>query len=417
MITFIQNRCQPWLYKKAECRLCIEVCPVEGCIRFEGTTISISTEDCIGCGICTTACPTSALVMEGLTDRELWNRLKAALPDVSLTQNPTLNLIQGKIRNPDVVFGCTLGSDDSKSKICNLQSAIFINLPCLAILKESHLISIVLSGVKDLYLDITHCDGCSFKHGRRTIDKTISYASSLLEAMGYKDRFQTLDPKLQTPDISHQIPDQSFRKSKQNNIKTITPGPEYSRRELLSFFRQKAVEKAIEGVVGGNRGTAGVKEVEDLPERRSLLLEAFKGIDFSSRPQIKDGRFPIHQLKIGEDCTLCHTCNLFCPTGAIKRVEGEGEVRIDFNLSLCMGCYECIELCPEGAMSRGGLIDLEAVFNGKVDTLFKKVAKACPSCVGIFFPEDGVEGCPICRKKLEQDDRAFDFLFGDSPSP
>lgn len=444
MIAFISNRCQSWLYKRAQCRQCVEACPIEGCISFKNSQPIVKTEECVGCGICTTVCPTSALVMEGLTDRELWKRLKAVNP---LTINPPSTdslippdppLIKGGGGDFEIFFGCTLGPDtDKKWSVVSGENpsltthhSSLVNLPCLAILKESHLISLILSGIQNIYLDLARCSDCSFKHGRKTIEKTVFYASSLLTATGYKDRLKTLDTQHHTPDAtscqspvtspnnsSNKRSFLSFRKSKKNNIKTITPGPEYSRRELLHLFRERAVEKAVERVVGNTVPKSSPnppfeKGGEDIPERRSILLEAFKERTIPPHPQIEDGRFPIHQLKVGEDCTLCHTCNLFCPTGAIKRIEGDGEVRIDFAVSFCMGCYECIELCPECAISKEGPIDLEAVFNGKVNTLFKKVARTCPSCIGTFFPEDGVEECQVCRKKKEQDDRAFDFLFG-----
>ncbi|MBI5682528.1 MAG: 4Fe-4S binding protein [Deltaproteobacteria bacterium] len=420
MINFTPDRCQSWLYKKADCRLCVEACPVEGCISFKDSQLIVKAEECVGCGVCTTVCPTSALEMEGLTDRELLSRLMAALPENTTSITP-----QPAIRNPQseifLTIGCSLGSKDSKSAICNLQSAIFINLPCLAILKESHLISLVLSGTRNIYLDLTRCGDCSFKHGRKTIEKTMSYASSLLGAMGYEDRLQTSDFRLQTPDQNQNKKSiLSFRKNKKNNIKTITPEPEYSRRELLHFFREKAVEKAVERVVGKtNRKKGGGKKAGDVPERREILLEILgKEKNIVQSNQIKDGSFPVHSIRIDDDCTLCNDCNLFCPTGALAKVEQKaetddetGEVRLDFNMSLCMGCEQCAELCPEDAMSLVKDINLSDFASGSVQTLFSKVSKKCPSCNRVFYPEDGMEGCLICKKRKDSDDMFFNAIF------
>ncbi len=94
MINVIHHMCQPWLYKKSQCRLCIEACPVEDCMRFEGDSVSVDDEKCVGCGICTNACPSGALVLEELSDGELWNRLNA------------------DTEAGGILFGCTLRPED-----------------------------------------------------------------------------------------------------------------------------------------------------------------------------------------------------------------------------------------------------------------------------------------------------------------
>ncbi len=75
MIKVIHTRCQPWLYKNAKCRLCIDACPIQDCIGFKENAVSVDKDICIGCGICTNVCPASALVFENLSDRELLQRL------------------------------------------------------------------------------------------------------------------------------------------------------------------------------------------------------------------------------------------------------------------------------------------------------------------------------------------------------
>ncbi|MBI5326715.1 MAG: 4Fe-4S dicluster domain-containing protein [Deltaproteobacteria bacterium] len=401
MISFIPNRCQPWLYKKAECRLCADVCPIEGCIRFEGNTICIKTEDCIGCGICTNVCPSSALVMDSLSDKEILNRLQANVDGDSL------------------IFGCSLGPNNVdtnlKSQIVNRKSQININLPCLAMLKESHLVSLTLSGVDNIHIDISHCDSCSFKYGKPTIAKTVSYADTLLNAMGYYDCIRT-DTRHQTPDTGQDKKSTpTFCKNKKQNIKTITPGAEYSRRELLNFFREKAVEKVV--------GKTNVKKVDGkgvdgVPDRRKLLLDVLQAKGNLQLDKLEEGRFPVHQIRIDSDCTLCNDCNLFCPAGALTKVEQKtesddeaGEVRIDFNMSLCIGCYQCADLCREDAMHIEKFINLAAFADAEIKTLFKKTNQKCPSCNRYFYPEDGAEECLICAKRNSIDQKIFGGLF------
>ncbi|OGP31204.1 MAG: hypothetical protein A2073_06025 [Deltaproteobacteria bacterium GWC2_42_11] len=382
--------------------MCVDVCPVEGCIRFENNLVSVKTEDCIGCGICTTVCPTSALVMDNLSDSELLTRLNAAGIERS-TDNPS-----------DMVFGCTLGTkvDDianRKSQIAN-----HINLPCLAILKESHLISLILSGIQNIYLDLARCSECSFKHGKKTIERTTFYARNMLDAVGKHDYIKEVSKQGSEGKTKSRL---LSGKTRKNKAKNIIPEPEYSRRELLSFFRAKAVEKAVERVTGNKKtNEGGIKREHGIPERRTILMDALNlslqvsGRDMSTlQPaQVEEGMFPVHQIKIESNCTLCKICSLFCPTGAIIRFEGDKEVRLDFNIALCMDCFECTELCPDSAMSKEKIIDL-ALLNNEVKTLFKKGSEKCPSCNRTFFPEDGAEECNICRKRKHADEMMFGF--------
>lgn len=427
MISFIKERCQRWLYNKANCRLCLDACPVEECVKFVGGSIFVNQETCIGCGICSSTCPTSALVMEGLTDRELWNRLNTHLKSADESAEA--------IEDTSLLFGCSLGTKVNeisrptivgtpKSQIANL-----INLPCLAILKESHLISLILSGTSDIYLDLSRCSGCSFKHSKTTIEKTIAYAKNLLDAIGYYDRIKFIPSNQEADKFPLPVPSFNSSPNKRGRIKvgdtkrvrgkrtvkTIIPEPEYSRRELLSFFRAKAVEKAVEKFAGIKnkkieKGCAG--EEQGIPDRRKILMGALKGNNVLQPAQVEEGEFPVHQLRIQDNCTLCRICSLYCPTGAIERFEDNGEVRIDFQMTLCMGCYQCKELCPEGAMYYEEEIDLELFLNNEIKTIIRKIKSECPECGRPFISNEGMEGCLNCRKKKNLDKRIIGIMCG-----
>lgn len=414
MLRTILERCQPWLYTKAECRLCADACPVEGCISFKGNTVTVKTEDCAGCGICVAACPTGALVMDSLTDEELFKRLCAAVAGC----------------DKDTTIRCSLGPNTNNFAPATDPNRLLISIPCLAMLKEPHLASIIWSGIPALSLDTSRCKECRFRTGKNAINKSVSYANNLLNAMGYKDCIKTEDAGKMTAsaDLRHNHkPNQTkktfFRfKDKKTNMKTISPGPEYSRRELLNLFREKAVEKAVERVAGKTRskktGLAGANVISD---RRQLLLNVLKektGLNGLQPNLIEDGKFPARQIRIGKDCTLCHACELFCPTGAIARVERKadsddapGEISIDFHAALCAACYQCAELCPEHAMGIEKSIDLAAFAGDEIKTLFKKTIRECPSCNGYFYPEDGAKECIVCAKKNSIDQKVFGAFF------
>ncbi|MDR3592317.1 MAG: 4Fe-4S binding protein [Negativicutes bacterium] len=50
---------------------------------------------------------------------------------------------------------------------------------------------------------------------------------------------------------------------------------------------------------------------------------------------------------IGEGCSQCLVCTLFCPEGALKLEDG----RVTVDLKLCNGCGTCAVECPEKAIA------------------------------------------------------------------
>jgi formate hydrogenlyase subunit 6/NADH:ubiquinone oxidoreductase subunit I len=326
--------------------------------------------------------------MDGLSDGELYTLLQPNTGDHSLIFCCSLGQLEINKNQP---FHQACHGDFQNPELSTL-----IKLPCLSILKESHLVAISLSGVDRVYLDISRCRGCFIQRGKKTIENTVSYAQNLLTAIGYGDRITLSYTPVRRPTKNF--------KRKRLKTKNIKAFPEYSRREFFSLLRGKAGETIAE-----------YSAHNEVPEKRAVLVEALKifneGEGFFSI-HINEGTFPIHQVEAGKGCTLCYSCELFCPTGALKRMEGDGEVRIDFQMSLCVGCYQCKELCPEGALYYRDSIDLTALIHNKVKTIMRKAKKDCPQCGRSYFPGDVLDECPTCRKRKDLDKRIFALLTG-----
>ena len=57
------------------------------------------------------------------------------------------------------------------------------------------------------------------------------------------------------------------------------------------------------------------------------------------------------QAKVNMDlCKGCKTCEMVCPTYAIKVQREKGQIRVDRNASRCVGCWNCEQRCPEHAI-------------------------------------------------------------------
>lgn len=59
-ITVHQERCVLVRNGNADCLRCAQACTA-GCIAYDGESLTVSPERCIGCGTCATVCPTCAL--------------------------------------------------------------------------------------------------------------------------------------------------------------------------------------------------------------------------------------------------------------------------------------------------------------------------------------------------------------------
>ena len=393
MIGFAPQRCQPWLYRGAECRRCLDACPVEGCLKEVESTISAERELCTGCGVCTTVCPSGALSIEGLGDRELVRRLLDGAEEQSL------------------ILTCSVGPGGGEPSLSpGADSAGSAVLPCLASVTESHLIYLVLNESLTIDLDCTRCDGCAVRGGGDIIRTSVLHAEHCLSVLGSSGRITVHTNKRR---------EERQRRRGKRDVRLITPAPEYSRRQIFALFGGKAREKVAERILG-RTGTA--EPLSDnladnlaaaVPERRALLLDALGSASPDRFPSLREGDFPFHAISVNGGCVMCRKCESFCPTGAIKRVERDKETQLSFTPALCVGCHQCRELCDEGALSYTDEIVLATLAEGSTEVIATKERRLCANCETFFFPDIEREGCPTCRKRNRVDGMIASLLGGD----
>ncbi len=381
MIEVLPNRCQPYLYRRSRCNLCVEVCPEE-CIGFRDSLVSIDEEVCTSCGLCTTACPSGALRLKGFDDIALFEKIKEIIGD-----------------NERVVFLCS--TDEDLKGIRLEKGTSLIRLPCIGILKDAHLFGLLVGGVKEVWLR-SSCRYCSDEsNGRKLIEKMLGYTNRLKELFDIEGEVI----------LSEDFPD--VDKGKKAKVEDIVPAPHYSRRELFLAFRDKTerLKKIIEEIDEEEEEIEFLPD-EELPERRQLLIRLLKEDVKEPVVQVFNrGDLPFKRLSIDRACTLCEICDLFCPTGALDRKEDDNGVRIVFTAQRCVDCFECETLCPEDAISTSETLSTGIFFKEDGDILSQRAKVPCRVCKKMFLPASGEDTCRTCRKR-EARDRAFLAIYG-----
>ncbi|AHF97807.1 hypothetical protein DESACE_03100 [Desulfurella acetivorans A63] len=135
--------CSHNTYWKSACSKCIEVCPFEAlAIDFENNVV---VGDCIGCGVCYSACENDAIEL----NRNL---------DIDIIKNVT-----------EPSFGCIFAKGDNK-------------ISCISRLGENLIVYFVL---KFGYINIFkgNCEKCKFKMSLEVFEKNLKKTQEILKAL------------------------------------------------------------------------------------------------------------------------------------------------------------------------------------------------------------------------------------------
>ncbi|GAB4337140.1 MAG: 4Fe-4S dicluster domain-containing protein [Desulfobulbaceae bacterium] len=300
-VTFLSERCLRKRLNKNECTRCVDVCRSKA-IEREGRTIVYREDRCTGCMGCFSVCPNDAFACE-------FNMFDLLPP------------LQRSNSERPLTISCRRAAPCAEN----------IRIPCLGLLSEPVLAAMHCVAAADFYLDVGPCADCE---NGAVLDRLHSRMRGLATRLGGSER-----PRIRY--CTGGFPEKANRAS--------------ARRFFLGMAGSSLLDAGKESV----RLMADAPEADPQDasrERRPVQLSRFLHKALDMVPQEEDARRDLlksyfRTIKIKkEQCDQCPLCSGMCPTGALKRKNGDGEKRLLFTSAGCSGCGLCVEFCRKQAV-------------------------------------------------------------------
>lgn len=348
-ITVHQDRCVLVRNRNAGCFRCANAC-VSGCISFDGESMHVDLEKCVGCGTCATACPTSALEAQNPDDVALITQCSNA----------------GELLGGKACIACR----NMLARAHGLYDVDkVIRVECLGRVDESLLTILAASGLESVTLVRGDCETCELKAGAQLLDEVLATENTLLSTWGSRCQLN----------LSDKLP---------SAVRAIDEGYDKERRALFKRGRANgirlgmvATDVAVRNALGNEEpGESGehpwctyAKATVDgvlphaAPERRIRLLDALSELG-EPADELVSTRLWGHVIIDVDKCSSCRMCATFCPTGALALFEEDsGTFGVSHYPGLCVKCRCCENICPSSAIEISEEVFAVDILAGEVE--------------------------------------------------
>lgn len=344
-ILILGDKCVAVRNRNAKCTRCIDACPIDDTITIARNVLDIDFAACAQCGACTAVCPTEALVALEPMDADL--AIQVADACIAAGQN-------------HAYIGCARISSKHVA-----DPHTFAEVPCLCRVDESLILGLAAHGVEGITLVDGVCKTCKYRATRATTDAMMESVNDLLATWGSSVR---VDGASEFP-AACALKDERrlhgeerrnfFAKAKQGTKEAATKAAVHT---LKLEEEQPSLKERLK--VGAGK----MPQFEAV--RRMNMLDSLDAIGQPQRDAIDTrlwGRVEIDT----ESCNACGMCAVFCPTGALVKLDAEKKAAADdptvleFSCSACVQCGLCADACFKGSLTvsphvqTGELLDFE----------------------------------------------------------
>ena len=374
-ISVHEQRCVCIRNRNAKCLKCIDVCTT-GAISYSGANkLEVFPEKCIGCGTCANACPTGALEVAGLSDTELTQLVKQSIRATAghpvIACQAALDSAKAQAESKAPAKKHLFGKRNEQPRLD--ENAMCV-VPCLGRIDESMVIGLGAYKCFDATFVCNNCEVCEHAKGGSFVRKVIEDGTRMLRAF---------DCKLPV-EITETFPKQVWLEPGQapyNPANRDAKGT--SRREAFKSAGSAGASLAREGIdsaLGVEKPKpvpVAYQKVDEktgtlshfVPTRRTRMYNYLKHIGNPVADEVKTR--VVGKIHIDKNaCTACRMCAVFCPTGAIFKVDEPGLFGIFHRPAACMQCRLCESLCNTGAITVESTIPIKQ-FMGKKGVLYE----------------------------------------------
>lgn len=362
------ERCIAVRNRNADCLRCVDAC-TSGALAYRGNELAVEPDRCIGCGTCATACPTCAIEISAPSDEDLTASIKRAI--VGSKGHPVIACETALAAASARAAKGGAGSGRRRARGSAVaDDAQIVEVVCLGRIDESALVGIAAYRAHEATLVCGACESCPHEPGGTMIRSVVESARNLLGAFG------STMPLSLVGELPERV---MVDGAKRADAACGAAKGGVSRRDFLRAAKDGSKEAAADAVSHGIAARLG--EVDDeapvayrkvgadgtlshfVPSRRVRLYNYLKHVGEPVADMV-DSRVIGAMAIDAERCSSCRMCAVFCPTGAIAKLDEGDAFGIVHRPSACVQCRLCESICPEHAIEVSGSVPV-AQFMGK----------------------------------------------------